>query len=43
MARFALGIGVRTVETHVTSLLNKLGVATRTAVAAIAIRQGLAK
>jgi predicted ATPase/DNA-binding CsgD family transcriptional regulator len=38
----ALGIGVRTVETHVEGILNRLGVHSRTAAAAHAVRHGLA-
>lgn len=37
----ALSIGPRTVATHVTNILNKLGVNTRTAAVASAIRHGL--
>ena len=36
-----LSIGVRTVHTHVTSILNKLGVTSRTAAATRAVRDGL--
>ena len=38
----ALSIGRRTVETHVSSLLNKMGLESRTAVATYAVRHGLA-
>ncbi|HEY7031365.1 MAG TPA: LuxR C-terminal-related transcriptional regulator [Thermomicrobiales bacterium] len=38
----ALSIGRRTVETHVAAILNKLGLDSRTAVAAYAVRHGLA-
>jgi non-specific serine/threonine protein kinase len=38
----ALGIGRRTVETHVAGILNKLGLDSRTAVATYAVRRGLA-
>jgi non-specific serine/threonine protein kinase len=38
----ALSIGVRTVHTHVTGILNKLGVSSRTAAAAYAVRHDLA-
>ena len=37
----ALSIGVRTVHTHVTGVLNKLGVSSRTAAAVQAVRDGL--
>jgi non-specific serine/threonine protein kinase len=37
----ALGIGRRTAETHVAGILNKLGLDSRTAVAAYAVRHGL--
>jgi non-specific serine/threonine protein kinase len=37
-----LGIGVRTVETHVANILDKLGVDSRTAAATFAVRSGLA-
>lgn len=37
----ALSVSPRTASTHVTNILNKLGVNTRTAAAALAIRQGL--
>ena len=37
----ALFIGRRTVETHVAGILNKLGLDSRTAVAAYAVRHGL--
>jgi DNA-binding NarL/FixJ family response regulator len=38
----ALFISVRTAQTHVTNILNKLGVASRTAAASVAIRHGIA-
>jgi DNA-binding CsgD family transcriptional regulator len=38
-----LSIGVRTVHTHVTSILNKLGVSSRTAAATYAVRHGLSE
>jgi non-specific serine/threonine protein kinase len=38
-----LSIGVRTVHTHVTGILNKLGVSSRTAAATYAVRHGLAE
>jgi non-specific serine/threonine protein kinase len=38
----ALFIGTRTVETHVSNLFTKLGVNSRTEVAAVAVRRGLA-
>jgi two-component system NarL family response regulator len=37
-----LGIGHRTVTTHVTRILAKLGAENRTAAAALAVRRGLA-
>lgn len=37
-----LGIGTRTVQSHVTNILSKLGVSSRTAAAAHAVRDGLA-
>ena len=37
----ALGISVRTVINHVANMMNKLGLESRTAVAAWAIRQGV--
>ena len=37
----ALSIGRRTVNTHVTSILNKLGLSSRTAAATYAVRKGL--
>jgi DNA-binding NarL/FixJ family response regulator len=37
-----LSIGHRTVSGHVTSILNKLGLSSRTAVASYAVRNGLA-
>jgi NarL family two-component system response regulator LiaR len=39
----ALFIGYRTVTTHVTNILNKLGVDSRTAAGAQAVRLGIAR
>jgi DNA-binding NarL/FixJ family response regulator len=39
---FALSIGVRTVSSHVTSILTKLNVSSRSAAAAWAVRHGVA-
>ena len=42
-AHLRLAITEKTVKTHVSSILQKLGVADRTAAAVLAIRQGLVR